>query len=76
MRNPTILAMLVREHQNRLLEEVNKSRMPKATGATKACLRERLCMRAGDFLIHTGQRLQRRYRPEMYPRPNPYRSKC
>jgi hypothetical protein len=76
MRNPTILSMLVKEHQNRLLEEAEKSRMPKTTGATKACLRERLCMRAGEFLIHTGQRLQRRYRPEMYPRPKAYRSKC
>jgi hypothetical protein len=76
MRNPTILSMLVKEHQNRLLEEAKKSRMPKTTGATKACLRGRLCMRAGEFLIHTGQRLQERYRPEMYPCPKVYRSKC
>jgi len=76
MLHPTILSMIVKERQNSLLEEAKKSRMPKTSGSTSPRLQERLCMRAGDFLIHTGQRLQRRYRPEMYPRPKACRSKC
>ena len=67
MLDPTMLAMLAKEYQNRMLEEAKRYRMLKATRAARPRLQQRLLMRFGDFLISAGLRLKERYKPAMCP---------
>ncbi len=76
MFHPTILSMLVKEHQDSLLEEVRKTRAPRAARTARPRLRERLFVRVGDALISAGLRLQARYKPAMYPYTEAYHSDC
>lgn len=63
MFNPAMLSRMVEIHQNHLLEEANKSRLPHAIGNVGPRLHERLLGQVGDVLISAGTRLQARYKP-------------
>ena len=63
MLNATTLELVVKEHQNRLAEEVRRSRLPKPAKPVGLRLWERLFVRIGDLLISTGERLHERYAP-------------
>jgi hypothetical protein len=63
MLNSTLLPRVVKTHQNNLLKEVNKSRLPKAIRNAGPRLYERLLGHVGDVLISAGTRLQARYKP-------------
>ena len=63
MFNPAMLPTIVKMHQNNLLEEVNKSRLPHAIRNAGPRLHERLLGHVGDVLISAGTRLQARYKP-------------
>lgn len=76
MHDLTTLAMIAKEHQNSMLEEAKKNRMLRAIRAERPRFRERLFVRVGDFLISTGLRLKGRYKPEMRPELEAYRSGC
>ena len=69
MFNPAMLPTIVKMHQNNLLEEVNKSRLPKAIRDAGPWSYERLLGHVGDLLISAGMRLRARYKPTMCPRP-------
>jgi hypothetical protein len=76
MFNLKVLSMIAKEHQNNMLEEVKKNQMLKAIRPAKPRLQERLCVRIGDFLISAGLRLKKRYKPEIYPDLEAYKSGC
>ena len=77
MLDPMRLAIIiVKEHQNNMLEEAKKYRMLKAARAASPRLQERLFVRVGDFLISAGLRLKERYKPEMCPELEAYQSSC
>jgi hypothetical protein len=70
------LAIIAKEHQKDMLEEVKKCRMLKALRAKRPRLQERLLVRVGDFLISAGLRLKERYQSEMCPELEAYQSGC
>ena len=76
MLNPTVLARMVKEHQDSMLEEAKKNRILKAARAARPRLQERLFVRVGDFLISAGLRLKEQYEPEMCSCPEAYQSGC
>jgi hypothetical protein len=76
MHDLTTLAWIAKEHRDNMLEEVKKDRMVRAIRVRRPGFRERLFVRVGDFLISAGLRLKERYKPEMRPELEAYRSGC
>ena len=65
--NDYTLRFLINEKQKQLLFQAHNDRLVRALKAENWKFANRLLVKLGEFLIHSGSRLKRRYQPAIRP---------